>query len=273
MNDTTPLTADQIDELLSAELDGEFDAAARDLGLDPADARARLATEAPAVDARRGALAAARDALAEPPAIDELVAARVRAKAIKAAGVAHDDAQHSSRTHRLRRLAAVSGGLAAAIAVIAGLAVVLQGTDTSSKKNSTAAAPGANARSSTPEARRGATTSGDGQAVDLGTADDVAALVARARSHAFDYAAGAPAEAQSNKSVQKNADRLVLDSTCDSAARQVSGVALPTLRAVATLAGTPVHVYVFRKGPDEIVVVLRADCRLVNSQTVPATSG
>ncbi len=43
MNDTPPFSAEQVDELLSAELDGEFDAAARDLGLDPADARDRLA--------------------------------------------------------------------------------------------------------------------------------------------------------------------------------------------------------------------------------------
>jgi hypothetical protein len=42
MNDNpAPLTADQVDDLLSAELDGELAAAAADLGLDLADARPR----------------------------------------------------------------------------------------------------------------------------------------------------------------------------------------------------------------------------------------
>jgi hypothetical protein len=42
---------------------------------------------------------------------------------------------------------------------------------------------------------------------------------------------------------------------------------------VAIVAGTPVKVYVFRKGTDHIVVVLRADCRLVAAQTLPIPSG
>ena len=57
-----PLDADTVDELLSAELDGEFDAAARDVGLSVTDARARL-DATPGARERRSALAAARDAL------------------------------------------------------------------------------------------------------------------------------------------------------------------------------------------------------------------
>ncbi len=60
---------------------------------------------------------------------------------------------------------------------------------------------------------------------------------------------------------------------CESAAVQVSGGATPTLRGVALLSGTPVNVYVFRTGADDIVVVLRADCRLVTKQTQPAPAG
>ena len=65
MNDTpAPLTSDQVDELLSAELDDDFDAAARDLGLEPDDARVPLHAT-PGTDARRRrSLVAARDALA-----------------------------------------------------------------------------------------------------------------------------------------------------------------------------------------------------------------
>ena len=46
----SPLPPEQVDELLSAELDGEFDAAATDLGFSPDDARARL-DATPNVDA------------------------------------------------------------------------------------------------------------------------------------------------------------------------------------------------------------------------------
>ena len=60
---------------------------------------------------------------------------------------------------------------------------------------------------------------------------------------------------------------------CDLPAAGVSGTPNPILRGVATLSGTPVQVYVFRKGADEIFVVLRADCRLVTVQTRPAPAG
>jgi hypothetical protein len=53
--DRTPLPADVIDELLSAELDGELDAAARDHGMTLDEAHAALAAT-PGTDARRAAL-------------------------------------------------------------------------------------------------------------------------------------------------------------------------------------------------------------------------
>jgi hypothetical protein len=269
MNDTPPFTAEQVDELLSAELDGEFDAAARDLGLDPADARDRLAAEVPGLVARRAALGAARDVLAELPVVDELVVARVRAKAVKAAAAEHQVGQ-VTRTHRVRRLTAIAGGVAAAIAVIAGLAFTLQ-QDNGSASKSSAPAPHENARALTPNASR-ATTPGGAEAVDLGAVADVPALVARANSQATprdeSTSAASPQGANSDAAFATKAA-----TACERAADQVSGVATPTLRGVATLSGTPVQVYVFRKGANHIVVVLSADCRLVAAQTLPVPSG
>jgi hypothetical protein len=269
MNDTPLFTAEQVDELLSAELDGEFDAAARDLGLDPDDARDRLATQVPGLVARRAALGAARDLLAELPVVDELVVARVRAKAVRAAATEHEVGQ-ATRTHRARRLTAIAGGLAAAIAVIAGLAFTMQ-HDNGSASKSSAPAPRENARASTPKSP-GVTTPGGAEAVNLGAVADVPALIARASSQAAERFASTPAPAAgSANSDAAFAPKAV--STCESGAGQVSGVATPTLRGVATLSGAPVRVYVFRKGADNIVVVLRADCRLVATQTLPTPSG
>ena len=72
-----PLAPDVVDELLSAELDGEFDAAAADHDLDPAAARARLEAT-PGIDERRTALAAARAALAVTPVADDVRRAHAR---------------------------------------------------------------------------------------------------------------------------------------------------------------------------------------------------
>ncbi len=269
MNDTPLFTAEQIDELLSADLDGEFDAAARDLGLDPTDARDRLAAQVPGLVARRAALGAARDVLAEVPAVDELVVARVRAKAVQAAITAHEVGQ-TNRTHRLRRLSAIAGGLAAAIALIAGVALTAQHNNGSTTKS--VAAPDEKASAPTPKAAAGATTGGS-EAVDLGPVADVPALVERVRAQApYGFLReGAAAPKQVDGSFNSAAGATA--AACERVADQVSGVGTPALRGVATLTGAPVQVFVFRKGTDDIVVVLRADCRLVTRQTLPAPSG
>jgi hypothetical protein len=61
--DPPPLPTDVVDELLSAELDGELDAAARDHGMSVDEAQAALAAT-PGTDARRAALARAQTASA-----------------------------------------------------------------------------------------------------------------------------------------------------------------------------------------------------------------
>jgi hypothetical protein len=269
MNDTPRFSADQVDELLSAELDGAFDAAARDLGFDPAEARDRLAAQVPGLGARRAALGAARDALAELPVVDELVVARVRAKAVKAAAAEHEVGQ--TRIHQLRRFTAIAGGLAAAIAVIAGLAFVVQHDDGSAGKNATSA-PAEHPSALTPTAQ-GATTPGGGGAVDLGAVADVPTLVARASAQAAQRTEGASAAAMKRSAGFDAANGATAAAACEPTAEQISGVGTPTWRGLATLSGTQVQVYVFRKGAADNVVVLSAECRLVASQTLPTPSG
>jgi hypothetical protein len=271
MNDT-PLTDDQVDELLSAEIDGEFDAAARDLGLDPSDARERLALEVPGLAARRSALQGARDVLAELPPVDELVVARLRAKAVRAA-VAEQETAHATSARRLRRLAAIGAGLAAAIAVIAGLTLTLQHNHGSSSKSSAALSP--EAQRNEPAPKSAASAIPVPKAADFGAVADVSTLVARASAQASDLARLAPANAKRAFSNDSAFSRALpaASPACVPAAAGVSGTPNPILRGVATLSGTPVQVYVFRKGADEVVVVLRADCRLVTAQTRSAPAG
>src|SRR5262249_21198363 len=86
-NDPAPLEPDELDELLSADLDGDLADAARERGSDVETARARIAAT-PGAPERRAALAAARELLAEAPELSELDAARLRADAVRAAEAA-----------------------------------------------------------------------------------------------------------------------------------------------------------------------------------------
>ena len=117
-DDTSPLEPDELDELLSAELDGELEAAARDLALSVDQVSSRLRAT-PGVDDRRIALAAARDLLAEPPELDELLAARLRAKAVRAAEEV-SAARVDDRRRRRQRMLLAAGGLAAAVGELNG---------------------------------------------------------------------------------------------------------------------------------------------------------
>ena len=157
--------------------------------------------------------------------------------------------------------------------MIAGLALTMQHNRGSSTKTSAAPAPAA--RRNEPAPKSAATATPARQAADFGAVADVSALVARASSQAADLARGAPESAQKVFSRDAAASAAVpaAPQACDLPAAGVSGTPNPILRGVATLSGTPVQVYVFRKGADEIFVVLRADCRLVTVQTRPAPAG
>jgi len=154
-DDPTPFEPHQLDEVLSAALDGELDAAATDMGLSLDDVSARLRAT-PGAEARRAELSTARDLLAEPVDLDELVAARLRASAVRAHAdtaatpLTASSAAASRRTQWLWR----SAGIAAAIAGLGAVVFALGGSHSSSKSasgapeksvvvgNSTARTPG-----------------------------------------------------------------------------------------------------------------------------------
>jgi hypothetical protein len=254
MNDTPPpLDPDRVDELLSADLDGAFDEAATDLGLDPATARRRLAAT-PGVAARRAALDSARAALGDVPDLDELTAARLRAAAVG-----------SARMRRGRgRAYAVAGGVAAALAVATGIGVVLGDTGERADDRVSAAAP-SDAAAPRPTAAAEKPASGN----DFGDAPDAAHLanVVRARLGAT-ADAGAPAltEGMSTSGYDGAARRdLRTPSRCDASA--ASGGGTLVLAGTARLAGEPVVLYVLRAGGTDVMTVVAAsDCRPVARQ-------
>jgi hypothetical protein len=137
MNDPTPLTPETLDALLSAELDGDLEAAARDLGLSASEARARLTATA-GVDARRAALTRARDLLASRPPVEASVEDRLVAAALARDDLATVRARRARRQRQWRALVA-TGSVAAAIAVVVGIAS-LQSPSSSNSKASSASA-------------------------------------------------------------------------------------------------------------------------------------
>ena len=112
--------AELIDELLSAALDGELDAAAGDLGLTPAAARALVEENAD----RGSALGAAQDRLAEaPPALDEVTRRRLVSGA--AAAVAGPGAAAGAAAVRRRRWLVAAAGAAAALTLFGAVAALV----------------------------------------------------------------------------------------------------------------------------------------------------
>jgi hypothetical protein len=272
---TSPLQPDELDELLSAELDGELAAAALDLGLSIDDAAARLRST-PGMAERRAALAAARDRLSETTEIEELLAARLRAKAVRAAE--EDNAtRRGDRRNRRRRLLLAAGGVAAAIAAVVGIAAGLSGGR--SETNSAGAKRAANAPATDTAAPAERSTPRPASA--LGPFSNVHQLALAAVSRAalpgsaFDAtrtggldarkAAESPAAAANSASTQSG-DHATSASAACAAPPQLLLAGTPTLRATATLSGKPVVVLVFAGAREHTVVVEDTDCTLLNVQ-------
>jgi hypothetical protein len=124
MTNHEPLTPELLDELLSAELDGELETAARDLGVDPEEIAGRIAAT-PGAESRRRALAAGSASLAVEP-LDDVTrqrllgavrAGRESADAIPASGAGTS----AARSRQWQRVLAV----AAALLVVVGVASVI----------------------------------------------------------------------------------------------------------------------------------------------------
>lgn len=270
MSDSGPLTPEQIDLLISADLDGEFDAAASDLGLEPGAARTFLESNADA-QARRGSLARARDLLAEPIEIDELLAARLRTKAAKAAVEAAEEDRHAQRTRRTRRYGIVSGVAAAFIVVVAlGANLGSNGSDSdgssaiagSAADRAPAASPTV-ASSAAPEAALDSARNLP-LAASYATVDDLAAAV-RARGLATYADEALPLESD-QASAGSDPDP---QEECRLVAQGMQGASeAPVAKAATEVDGEPLSVLVYDGTGGRTVYVFDTECNLVTRQLV-----
>ncbi len=267
-----PLSPELVDELLSAELDGAFDAAAREHGYAPAIARELLAG-IPGVAVRRDALAAARAATAVTP----LAAPERDALLAGARRAAHVDALADARAARRPRLAKYAA-VAAALLVVVGLGVAVANVSNGGGgDDSRAASGGASVSTSASKSVQpdGAASDASGSAPssleppraarNFGTVDDADTL--RQRVEAELGRADAPtARLEENRTTADSAP----PAACVTKQAQSLGVD-PALELFGSIVydGTPAEALVFRRGNDTLVVVVAdpADaCRLLVSQ-------
>jgi hypothetical protein len=285
-DDTSPFEPNELDELLSAELDGELDAAARDLGLSMAELSERRRVT-PGAEDRRAALAAARDLLSEPPEIEELLAARLRAKAVRA-GREGNASRRGDRSRRRRQILLAAGGLAAAIAAVVGIAAGLSasrsGTSADGAKRALAASAAPKATTPGPASALGpfanvhalalaavsganAQQSGNKPATavgqpTLGPPNAAQATPGQSTDNAFKTPSAA---ARSTATGTNNTGLGAAGRQCTSRPQVLHGDSL-VLRATATLSGKPVVVLVFTGDGEHTVVIEDTNCSLLNVQ-------
>jgi hypothetical protein len=136
MNGPNPTPPGTLDELLSADIDGELERAAADHGLTLDAARTAIAT--PEAVVRRAALTQARDLVAPPVPLDPADADRLVAGALDRAR--HENGLAAARRSRNRFDASRRVAIAAAaiVVVFGGIAVLARGTTSSGSKASSA---------------------------------------------------------------------------------------------------------------------------------------
>jgi hypothetical protein len=265
-----PMSPEIVDELLSAELDGDFDAAAREHGYAPAIARELLASD-PAVADRRAALAAARDAVGVPP-----LTASDRSRLLERAGAARaSDALAPRRSRRgAAPIVASVAAVAAVVALVVGVGAALTRGDESANDSSAAKAPGSvGTTADASEGTSGASSAAsDAPVFDFGTAADDQALRARieaALRSPTPGATGAP-PALRDDAAQQHFDAGTTRDDCVRAQAEATGVPGPALlRGPVTFKGITADVFVFADGPNRVVLVIDdagAACRLITSQ-------
>jgi hypothetical protein len=302
----SPFEPDQLDEVLTAELDGELDAVARDFGVDAEELSARLRAT-PGVAVRRAALTAARELLAQVPELDELAATRLRNAALLEA--AHARADRNDGTRRRGGWLLAAGGIAAAVVAIAGLAFAIGGHTTSDSKASSSPAPLAGrpnspATTSAPKSTvaslgaftdervlaQTAVTLGQARAATTGPLDaglsqkDEVAPAANstttdaAAAHPNSAASGFATSAGPSTTAPKGLASSGVSSSAKSASRTSAlcrapaGVAVSgelVLRATATLHERAVVVLVYAEKNAHKVVIEDTECALLNVQTLP----
>lgn len=287
-----PFAPDQLDELLSAQLDGELADAARDLGMSLHEVTARLHAT-PGANARRVALTSARDLLGRPVEIDELTTVRLHARAIREVeGDSTARVVDSARRRRRVRYGAV--GIAAAAAAVVALVVGLGGhvspNDSASNK-SAAAVPATTAPKRTgapvPTAALGAftdagtlaraavehSTHSTSDPTENGQPDpELKPAQGPAPSAGNQLATGGAFSAANPESASRATAPVATGASGTTGAAackappQVPVTDAPVLRATATLSGKAVIVLLFAGLGEHIVVIEDLRCGLVNLQ-------
>ena len=258
MNDDSrpePLPDDARDELLSADLDGELPAAAADFGLSPEAARRRIAAT-PGANERRQELAGAQAVGAHVEGIDELLAARLRAKALRAGAEARAIRERERRRRVRRVVRGTAAAVAAAAAVLVAIAIVaalVRGNSPHTNSSSTAASvttPSTEPNAPAPSQRFAA----------LGSYTDAQGLTAAVSDSVRRDRAAAANRAQSTAGA---ASRPAAGGRCAAEFDRLSGAGEPILDSSALVAGRPVYVRAYVQADKAVVVVLSGDCRLL----------
>lgn len=263
----TPPSPELLDELISAEIDGELDAACRDLGIPPEEAARLVAAAA----ARRDELARARTLLGAPPPLDDLLAARLRVGARRATAPARRAAGERRRRLRSLRLA----GAAAAVLVVGfGVVTVIgRGSDDPGRNlasdRTVPRVTGAIDLGEQPDAgaaTRAALSTLASPPAAPGTASGDVGATAREPASASPERASTPATATAAPGV---AEAIA---ACGDAARRFAGTdAAAALAGGARIGAASVTVHAFGERATVVVVVLDGDCRLLarTSATLP----
>jgi hypothetical protein len=279
-NPPTPLTSEQVDELLSAELDGELASAAVDLGLDP-DRVDDLLAASPGVDERRRDLAAARVAIATVEPLDELTAARLRSNALAAADDADDEEDAGgSRARRRVEWASVAALVAVAVVIFGVVGVTHKSSPTRTVADSSVRPQGAgagtshdNAAAPTPAHSSLSFTYGR-----FANSDVLAQSVLKSLKSLSSYAPGAggstfttsnAAAADEDLTTNQYSD-LAPVAGCENAARKAAAAKdAPVLTGTATLSHQPVQVFVYARDSSYTLVISGSNCQVVRRQAFP----
>ena len=269
MTDTPrPLDPEHVDELLSADLDGELAGAASDLGYDADQVRAQIASDAE-LRARRDTLDRARHELGSFSPLDDVTSARLRA-------AARAELRQPNRT----RLYAIGGAIAAAVAIVVAIVAVVSSQSTSTHESSAASAAVTLPATSTPAAHVAAGAGAAG--IDFGAVPNVDALVAHVSSSnrlsapsSLAYSNSATALPSSPAATPKEAGEPATSaSPCGSVVQGAAGTNARLLeRGNATLGGQAVSVWVYaRNGAPDLLVVADPGCNVVAARPLGTTS-
>jgi hypothetical protein len=280
MSEPTPLTPESVDALLSAELDGDFDAAAHDLGLDASAARVQL-DATPGVGARRTALTNARDLIASRPEVEASAHERMIAAAL-----ATDDLRAVRDLRRRRdrqwRVLLAAGSVAAAIAVIVGIASMGTTTNSNAKASSARATTTVGPKAANAETG-GDTTKSPTTPVDFGDVtkslslrNSARHLLARAATNdqvatstqvPLSIAPSPGTQSTSGNAFDKSFAAADAPACTAARLRSFNVPAQPALIASGTVKGAPVVILIYDGSGSPYAYVIRvSDCALLRKQ-------